>query len=88
MSMSTSVVLAALAQGLLGVALMAFGRWAVGAADTLIPAGLNEEERARRHRGLLLGARACQFIGLVLLLFAVATAIASLAGVQPTLRPQ
>lgn len=79
---------AAVAQGLLGLGLMVFGRWGASKVDALIPSWVGEYERLARRRSYLIGARGCQFVGIVLLIFAVATGVASLAGIEPTLRPQ
>lgn len=86
--MSIAMTSAAVAQGGLGLCLVLFGWWGASKVDDLIPSWVSEEERLARRRSYLFGARGCQFVGFVLLIFAAATAVATLAGIEPTLRPQ
>lgn len=88
MSVSHELVLAGVLQSVLGFGLIVLGRWGVASADRLVPPGVDESERVTQRRGHLLGGHGCQIVGVALLVFAVATGVAALAGVEPTLRPR
>lgn len=82
------LLVAALAQMALGAGLFLLGRWGRLSADRLVPVGLDGGERRRRADALARAALACQALGLLLVLFALGTAVAAMSGAGPTLRPE
>lgn len=83
-----ALVVAAVVQLVLGVLLYLLGRWGRASADDLVPPRLDADEHRVRADGVALGGAVCQGLGVLLALFAVATAVAAVMGVDPTLRPQ
>ena len=81
------LVVAALAELVLGAGLLLLGRWGRLSADRLVPVVLDGDERRRRADALARAALACQGFGLLLVVFALATAVAAVSGAGPTLRP-
>lgn len=88
MSISIELLFAAVVQGFLGFGLIALGWWGLASADRLVMSERDEAEREARRRSYLIGARGCQAIGVLLLIFGIATGVSALLGVEPTFRPQ
>lgn len=82
------LAVAAAVQLLLGVFLFWLGSWGRSSADVLAASRVDEEERLIQAAALVRGGQVCQGIGVLLTIFALATAVAAIAGVAPTLRPQ
>ncbi|MCX6400690.1 MAG: hypothetical protein NTX33_12275 [Propionibacteriales bacterium] len=82
------LVVAAALQLVLGMGLFRLGRWGRLSADAIVPARMDAEEHRARADSLARGALFCQAIGSLLVLFAIGTAVAAMAGAGPTLRPQ
>ena len=82
------LAVAAIAQLLIGVFLYRLGSWGRSSADDLAGPRFDEEEHRIRADGLVRGGLVCQGLGVLLTIFAFATAVAAIAGVEPTLRPQ
>lgn len=81
------LVVAALAEAVLGSGLFLLGRWGRLCADSLVPAFLDPAARRQRADALARAALVGQAIGLVLVLFALGTAVAAASGVDPTISP-
>lgn len=77
--MSGDLAAAALAESVLGLALILIGYWGLGAAEALAARRGDEESRARAEASYRRGSIGCQVLGGVLLVFAV---IALLGGGQ------
>lgn len=77
-----TLLAAAIVQALLGTGLVAIGRWGVRAAGA-VPAGLPDDERARRSKAYVRGGWVSVVVGLAILGFAVCTAVAAVSGVTP-----
>lgn len=82
------LVVAALVQLVLGLVLFVLGRWGRLSADALVPTHLHRDDARKRADALARAALFGQGIGLVLVLFAVGTAVAAATGLEVTLRPE
>ena len=65
------MVVAALIQGLLGIALILLGRWGLSRGADLAPAWLDEQERADRASVARRGSLLCIGVGGLLVAFAL-----------------